>query len=461
MVVFVFCVAACVPASAQTLSTILDFDGTNGQYPAGAPLTQGTDGQLYGTTSQGGNSKACSYGCGTVFEVTRDGVLTTLANLDGTNSQPGAELLQATNWKFYGSAYGINTEGTIFVMTPAGEVTTLVTGLSGAVIQASDGNLYGTSYGGGIHHNGAIFEISPLSGKVTTLHSFNSEGWAPYGPTGLVQASDGNFYGMTFWGGKTNSESCTQGCGAVFRFTPAGELTILHAFCSSSYICSDGAFPTGTLLQAADGNLYGTTSVGGTDNQGTAFKITLGGKLTTLYSFCALSNCFDGSDPNGSLVQATDGNLYGTTSNGGIYYGGGTIFQLTTSGILTTLLSFDESLDGSYPSCLTQSTNGTFYGTTAFGGSYEDGTVFSFDMGLEPFVIPKPPSGEVGAAVAILGSNLARTTSVTFNGTAAAFTVVSGSEIKTAVPTGATTGTVEVTTPSGTLKSNVSFEVTE
>lgn len=458
LVVFVCCVA-CVSASAQTLTTIANFDGTNGQNPGGAPLIQGTNGQLYGTTSTGGSSKACSDGCGTVFEVTRAGVLTTLANVDGANSEPSAKLLQATGGKFYGAAYGINTEGTIFVMTPAGMVTTLATGLSGAVTQASDGNLYGASYGGGIHHNGAIFEITPSSGKVTTLYSFNSKGWAPYGPTGLVQASDGNFYGMTFWGGAVNSDSCTQGCGAVFRFTPAGKLNILHEFCLSSYLCSDGAFPTSTLLQAADGALYGATSEGGTDNQGTVFKITLGGKLTTLYSFCSQPNCFDGSDPDGSLVQATDGNLYGTTSNGGIYYGGGTIFQLSPSGVLTTLLSFGD--DGSSPSGLFQSTNGTFYGTTAFGGSYEDGTVFSFDMGLGPFVIPKPTSGAVGASVLILGSNLAEATGVTFNGTAAAFRVESGAVITTVVPAGATNGKVEVTTPEGTLKSNVTFKVTQ
>jgi uncharacterized repeat protein (TIGR03803 family) len=166
--------------------------------------------------------------------------------------------------------------------------------------------------------------------------------------------------------------------------------------------------PLAELVQATDGNLYGTTFLGGANNSGTIFKISLGGTLTTLYSFCAQPGCTDGTEPTGGLLQATNGILYGTTSA---------------------------------------------------GGTEDYGTVFSLAAGLNPFVESLPTTGEVGTKVTILGTNLTRATGVNFNGTAAAFAVVSSSEITTAVPTGATTGTVEVTTPGGTLSSNVFFRV--
>jgi uncharacterized repeat protein (TIGR03803 family) len=236
------------------------------------------------------------------------------------------------------------------------------------------------------------------------------------------------------------------------------------------------------LVQATNGNLYGTTSTGGDTlnyfiGLGTVFKITPGGKLTTLYRFCEqFIPCTDGFYPYAGLVQATDGNLYGTTEYGGNNNcavgdpGCGTIFRITTSGELTTLYSFCGQVpctDGAYPYAgLVQATNGTFYGTTYSGGDVADtncvggcGAVFSLSVGLGPFVETVPTSGEVGATVKILGNSLKGATSVTFKGTAATFKVVSSSEIITTVPTGATTGTVKVVTPSGTLSSNVAFLV--
>ena len=176
------------------------------------------------------------------------------------------------------------------------------------------------------------------------------------------------------------------------------------------------------LIQATDGNFYGATSAGGVDREcnngnffgcGTIFKVTPGGKLTTLYTFCANATCNDGEFPYGSLVQATSGIFYGTTA----------------------------------------------YGGTSNACNLGCGTVFSLAVGLGPFVETRPTSGEVGAAVTILGTNLKAATSVTFNGTTAVFTVVSKSEIRTTVPAGASSGTVEVTTPTKTLKSNVAFLV--
>jgi uncharacterized repeat protein (TIGR03803 family) len=201
----------------------------------------------------------------------------------------------------------------------------------------------------------------------TTLASFNgTDGSNPY--AGLVQATNGDLYGTTVAGGAYND-------GTVFKITPSGTLTTLYSFCSQAG-CTDGAYPSAAaLVQATNGDLYGTTEY----SEGTVFKITPSGTLTTLYSFCSQSGCTDGANPIAGLVQATNGDLYGTTSEGGAY-GGGTVFKITPSGTLTTLYSFCSQAgctDGAYPvAALVQAINGNLYGTTDAGGAYNDGTVF-------------------------------------------------------------------------------------
>jgi uncharacterized repeat protein (TIGR03803 family) len=192
---------------------------------------------------------------------------------------------------------------------------------------------------------------------------------------------------------------------------------------------------------------------------GTVFEITPAGTLTVVHSF----DKSDGEYPAAPLIQATNGTFYGTTIYGGApgpcYISCGTIFSIIPGGTLTTLHSFDDT-DGENPGGgLIQATNGTFYGTTSAGGASNGGTIFSLAVGLGPFVETLPTSGRVGAAVGILGTNLAGATSVTFNGAAARFKVVSSSEITTAVPADASTGEVQVVTPKGTLLSNVPFRV--
>jgi uncharacterized repeat protein (TIGR03803 family) len=202
--------------------------------------------------------------------------------------------------------------------------------------------------------------------------------------------------------------------------------------------------------------LFGVTPAGGLNNnsEGTVFKITPSGALTTLHSFCTETGCPDGQVPLGGLILASDGNFYGTTSGGF-----GTIYQITPRGALTTLAAFDNT-NGSGPyAAPVQGTNGDFYGTTNGGGAHGYGTVYRLSTGLAPFVKTVPTSGKVGAAVKILGNDLTGATSVSFNGTAAAFTVVSSAEITTTVPSGATTGPVQVVTPTATLTSNVAFDV--
>jgi uncharacterized repeat protein (TIGR03803 family) len=146
----------------------------------------------------------------------------------------------------------------------------------------------------------------------------------------LVQATNGDFYGTTSGGQYTNIGGCTvteeAGCGTVFKITPEGALTTLYSFCQEGG-CADGSEPDAALLQASNGNLYGTTGQGGSEDLGTVFEISSGRVLTTLYSFCSANeNCTDGTGPNG-LIQTTNGKLYGTTVGGGIH-NGGTIFSL-------------------------------------------------------------------------------------------------------------------------------------
>jgi uncharacterized repeat protein (TIGR03803 family) len=187
--------------------------------------------------------------------------------------------------------------------------------------------------------------------------------------------------------------------------------------------------------------------------------MTGGGKVATIYEFCTQEFCPDGESPQAGLIQATDGNLYGSTFAGGVN-ALGTIFAITPGGKLNTLYDFVNDGKGTNPEgTLTQGTDGNFYGITNSGGAENQGTVYQFSMGLPPFVETVPPGGTPGTEVLILGNNLTGTTAVSFNGTAAAFKVASDTEITATVPAGATSGQVEVRTPGKTLKSNVKFEV--
>lgn len=508
--IFFFCTVATIASSAQTFTTLVSFNDTNGSYPAGA-LVQGLDGSLYGTTDLGGTGgNSCGYygisECGTVFEITRGGTLRALFNFDRSEGgNPNAGLVLATDGSFYGTASGVSEKcvspdvcGTVFKVTSAGKVSVVYSFCSqvdcadgiwpvAAVIQGSDGDLYGTTQQGGNYCRyysgscGTVFKVT-RGGTLTTLYTFCSQnppsctdGAIP--AASLVQGTDGSFYGTTFMGG-------AHGSGTVFKITSTGKLTTLYNFCSQRN-CTDGQFSYGGLVQAADGNFYGTTYSGGVNvcadgsSCGTVFKVTPAGKLTTLYSFCGQSDCTDGSAPQAELIQGTDGALYGTTSQGGFYdpgcsyynLGCGTVFKITTAGVLTTLYTFcaqANCADGAEPLAgLLQATDGNIYGTTAIGGGVTGyscpaigcGTVFRLSIGLGPFVSLPRDSGKVGQIGTILGQGFTGTTGVFLNGTSATFTVVSDTLIRATVPPGATTGFVTVDTPSGTLKSNMPFRV--
>jgi len=274
------------PAGVETVLYTFGASPSDGFYPIGAP-TLGSDGNLYGTTALGGANKICvedDKSCGVVYRITPAGDETVLYSF-------GASALDAAD-------------------------------PSGSLIQANAGNFYGTTFAGGTNGAGTVYMITP-AGAETILYSFGAsaaDGITPSGP--LIQASDGNFYGTTSGGGGAGSCPYTSGCGTVFKITPAGVETILHSFGVSA---ADGNMPVGSLIQASDGNFYGMTSAGGTTGAGTVYMVTPAGVETVLYTFGA--SAADGVTPTGSLIQARDGNLYGATSSGGAHMAG-TLFKL-------------------------------------------------------------------------------------------------------------------------------------
>ncbi|MFZ0997370.1 MAG: choice-of-anchor tandem repeat GloVer-containing protein, partial [Candidatus Sulfotelmatobacter sp.] len=307
---------------------------------------------------------------------------TTLVVFSGTNHHGAGlqmSLVQGRDGDLYGTTDGggTNGEGTVFKIGPGGALTTLhsFNSIEGegrlpcaGPVQATDGNFYGTTEQGGANDYGTVFKITP-GGELTTVHSFNgTDGIYPCAP--LVQASDGSFYGTTSYGGA--HDSCppdsfgTEGCGTIFKITPGGTLTTLHNF-----NFADGGNSFAGLVQATDGNFYGTTSSGGEGATlqdvgcGTVFKITPSATLTTLHNFDAGGGC----SPQAGLVQGTDGNFYGTTSRGGGSVAYGSIFKISAGGKLSTLHNFDFT-DGYFPYAgLVQAINGNFYGTTTGGGN--------------------------------------------------------------------------------------------
>jgi uncharacterized repeat protein (TIGR03803 family) len=383
-------IVAAISSPAQTLTTIVNFNVSNGADPL-ASLIQGADGNLYGTTAEGGPASACPNGCGTLFKLTPTGVLTQLSTFcsrsmcaDGAN--PETALVQAPNGNFYGTTYGGGAHGfgTVFKITAAGSRTILYSFCAqtncsdgsfplGGLVLGRDGNFYGTTTGSTDH--GSVFKIAP-NGVLTTLYSFCSQTGCTDGlrpQAGLIQARDGNFYGTTTGGGSKNIDY-----GTIFKITPSGVLTTLHSFNGA-----DGFSSHSGLLQAADGNFYGTVAYGGNRacvpyGCGTIFRMSSTGKFTTLHVF----NGSDGANPFAGLVQGSDGNFYGTTEEGGDY-GFGTVFKITANGTLTILHSFNNT-DGAYPiGGLVQATDGSFYGTTSFGGPKLAGTIYKVSIGLD------------------------------------------------------------------------------
>ena len=375
-------------ASAQAVeTTLVSFDGTNGHYPTQG-LLLASDGNFYGTTPAYGADN------GTVFRITPTGTLTTIYRFSGLADEgnPLAALIQGSDGNLYGTtAGGVSPAyGTVFKLTLDGTLTTLFVftydpttdtfpngnAPEAALVEGPDGNLYGTTAGGGRQNGGSsalgtIFKMSPAGDLLGSFPVYGSLDIAiPNAP--LVLGTDGAFYSTSYNSGGV------VGAGAVYQFSAAGVVTVLHGFNDTP----DGGTPNGGLVLGSDGNFYGTTQFGGTSHLGTAYRISEGGTYEELLSF----DGSNGAQPLGQMIQATDGNFYGTTVGGGSYLQG-TVFQLTPAGVLTTVYNFTYSqsgdTDGAQPKgTLVQGADGRLYGTSQGGGLYNTGAVFALDLGL-------------------------------------------------------------------------------
>lgn len=449
--------AAATTATAQTYTVLNNFNSNSGPNdPFFSVIAQGRDGNMYTTSSQGFTGRQ-----GDVFKITPEGKVTPLHHFTGPDGEfPIGGLTLATDGKFYGTtnfggAFGF---GTIFSITTGGTLKTLYSFQdkkdgslpNAAPIQGVDGNFYGVSSsctGFGENNScltenankfGAIYKIT-AKGKFTVLHTFNGkDGGNPIGP--LVQASDGNFYGTTLDGGAHN-------LGVIFRISPSGKFEVLFNFDSKF-----GAGPIAPLTQGSDGNLYGVTS--GPDG-GTVFKLSSNG-VKILHNFAGGEN---GTNPVGGLVQATDGKFYGTNNIGPLDFVGGVIFRISAAGAFRTLHKFDFTSGGSAQTTILQHTNGLLYGETCCGGTFAVGVFYRLNVGLHPFVSFLPAAGHSESTVDILGQGFTGATRVTFNGKHAEFKVVSDTFLTATVPPGATTGFIVVTTRKGPLVSNRKFRV--
>ncbi|MFN7994941.1 MAG: choice-of-anchor tandem repeat GloVer-containing protein [Bryobacteraceae bacterium] len=429
-----------------TYSVLFNFDenphGCCQTYPG--ILAQGRDGNIYGTTLDGG-----TFGYGSVFVITPSGGLTTLYSFDGTSGLgPQGGLAMGLDGNFYGTTYqgGAGPAGTIFKITPAGSVTFLYSFLNngdGAYprtppVPAPDGNLYGVSAN---HAASTLYRITP-SGTFTVLATMPSESYAP-----LTLGSDGKLYGVTDVAGTFNE-------GTVFSATTAGVVKTVYNFTAAT-----GYAPDGQLLQANDGNFYGTASLGGAHGGGVVFKLTPAGIYTVLHSFTALPSTL-GSQPMAGLVLGSDGFLYGTTSIGGAG-GYGTIFRLKTNGANFAVIHDFTKVDGNGPnSTPLLHTNGKIYGMTMSGGTLNLGVLYSLDATLKPFAsVFVTRSGKVGTTTQLLGQGFSTATGILFGAGAGTFTAVSDTYMTAKVAAGATTGLVTVKEPGGNLVSPLNFKV--
>ncbi|MDQ4141976.1 MAG: Ig-like domain-containing protein, partial [Bacteroidota bacterium] len=320
---------------------LVDLAGTFGGVAPRGGLVQGPDGFFYGMTEWGGE-----YNYGTIFRLCSDGSYKILRSLDDVNDggYPRGDLLLGKDGNFYGltSHGGANRGGTYFRITPKGDFTVLYsfqnddTGYSpwGSLLDGNDGYYYGMTNAGGELLSGVIFRVTP-NGDYTVMHSFDNikDGSSPRG--NLIKAKDGNFYGLTNIGGEYNT-------GTFFRMAPDGTVTRLHSF----YQYDHGDLPTGSLVEGKDGNLYGMTARGGKDRYGTIFRFTPAGKITILKYL--MEEVSDGANPQGSLIMDKDGNFYGLTWGGGHYFGG-TIFKITPEGKHTILHHLDGPTEGRHP----------------------------------------------------------------------------------------------------------------
>jgi len=425
-------------------------------------LSQGQDGDLYSTIQTNGTT---TYG--TVYKMTTGGAYsavytfcTEAAPCTLTGGYPTGGVTLGFDGNLWGTTSGGGKDGagTVFKITPAGALTKVYDFTNGKddsapnypPLQGQDGNMYGVSEEQYNTQYGSFFKLTTKGAM--SPHPFNyTNGQTPNLP---AQGNDGNFYGTAQSGG-----DATCRCGVIYKATAGGTITVLHKFTGyASSTVYDGNRPIGILAQDSDGNFYGTTYQGGKFNEGTVFKITPAGTYTLLYSFGSVTG--DGLLPIAALTVGTDGNLYGAASKGG-KAGYGALYEITTAGKEKLLYSFCviACTDGYVPTTpLVLHTDGIFYGNTA--GSSLGGSVFySLKTGLKPFVKLVTWSAKIGATVEILGQGFTSATGLTFAGVAAKFNNISDTYMTAVVPAGAKTGVVTVKTFTSTMTGDRTFLV--
>lgn len=528
---------AATPAHAQTPTAMHAFQ--LGNIDACEPednIVQGRDGNMYGLGVSCGASDT-----GAVYKISPTGTESVVASFPSTWSSCFSGLTQGNDGNFYGTCFTTPAgNGSIFQVTPAGVLTDKYdfTGAYGdtepvyAPIQATDGNYYGVT-GYYPYSCGNVYKLT-AAGAYTNLHTFSGGDCGP--ASSLFQASDGNLYGTLF--------NCTSNASGpcVYKISTAGVLKEIYGFASAT-----GYMPCTGVIQGKNGKLYGATNSGAANNFGNIYELTTAGVYTDVHDFqqATDASCVDNvGRSNVNLMQTTDGSFYGVNGSYGAD-GNGSIYKLTSTNVFTAFLFPNPALDGAYPlSTLIQNTNGLLYGTTPSGGPTScnpcQGVFFSVSTGDAPFVnleptqiaekegakvgmfgqgftsasvvkfggvtattktlsgstyltatVPtaaltgpvtvttgtttltspqtfkvkptlvgfSPPSGPVGTSVTITGTGLTQATKVTFNGTSATFVVNSDTQITATVPTGATTGKIAVTTKGGSASSTTSFTV--
>jgi uncharacterized repeat protein (TIGR03803 family) len=475
-----------MPAQAQTYTPLSSFQGlVYGDYYPSGPLVLGQDGNLYGTTSGYGPASD-------IYSMTTAGAETPLWQPTGdypggacewqygSYNPPSMGMTLGADGLLYGTCqnWGGNAElSVIYQYDPSQNGFTvvysfpIVNGVGyvqpSVLTLGTDGNLYGTAIPGstGFTTGGIVFQFNPTTNKLTTLHTFlgsgSSDGAFPYGP--LALGTNGDFYGTTTSGGISGG----SGGGTFYSITTKGKIKILYSF-NTFTDSTSGSYPAAVTL-GNNGNFYGVTFEGGTFAQGTIFEITPAGKLTWLHNFNETTD--NAGFPLFPLTLGSDGNLYSAaTNNNGVQ----SLFEIATKAkkgvyTYTDLYNFPtpgsaNCNNGTPVGCLPTSTilqlpNGLFYGVTYEGGVENEGTFYSLNTGLKPFVILQFPLGTEGTSLGIYGQGFVTgpATAVSFNGTAASFTVASDTYMTATIPTGATKGYVTVSEPSATLKSNRIF----
>jgi len=456
-------VAAAIPAQAQTPTVLHLFmqTSTDACVPRGN-IVQGRDGNMYGGGgSCGGN------GSGAIYKISPAGAESVFFSFPQQWLFCGdAGLTLGSDGNFYGTCETGNPAtglGSIFRLTPAGVFTDLhdFTGTNGdslpvyPPIQASDGNFYGVT-GNEVQICGNIYKMTP-TGVYTNLHAFSG---SDCHSSNLFQASDGNLYGTL--------ANCAQvqGAGCVYRISTAGAFKEIHDF-----VFTTGQVPCTGLIQGKDGKLYGATQQGAANGSGNIYKMTTAGVSTDIHDFnnATDASCVNNAGPPVNMLQVADGTFYGVNPAYGPS-GSGSIYKLTSANVFSAFLLPNPPVDGELPSStLIQHTNGLVYGTTPGGGGTSttcpqtcQGTFFSVSTGDEPFVNLEPTekTGNVGASVGMFGQGFSSASVVKFGGVAAKSKTLTGTTYLTAVvPAGAHTGTVTVTTGTTTLTSPQTYKV--